>query len=364
LDPEYMGRVIIVDYRDPGRYPFDIYPNIFENSSYNAKNIRALFLTMFFKYNYGYAMFEYHRILYKKVLSHPIRSAHFKWSDLVSNIGKDKPDSSLSYLWDLNNSYTGHTDRDLVVVTMATGSKKSFFPSQLFVAKYDEDHLFPIKAGDIKEQQDNKKMFIQPLDELYEGLNLFETTVDEESEIKQLKKELGLLDHDPEAGLWKVLLKRKAEKEGEKEIYLALQHSLTRSQLPFVREGYFIDHWLQPKSDLLIPRSKRVFRSVCTYLGLPEVYFRVMLKKRARERLASRKSNAQMDQLIAVLVSMGMFDTAQPDLTFDNIFITNFDLEDIGFDAGTVKKELYALVDLCKSNLALKEIISIELRSS
>jgi hypothetical protein len=364
IDPGYTGNVIILEYRDPGRYPFQLYPNIFEFALSEAESINAIFPAMFFQHNHDYAKFEYSRTLCQKVLHHPVRTTHFKWNELIENIKRERFDNATAYLWDFDNNYANAADRDQVLITFATGAKRSFYPTELFVAKYkDSDRLFSLKAEDIAgEEIAPKSLYIQPLDDLYEGLNLFVTTNEEESEIKELKQGFDLTPQDPENSMWKILLRRKAGELGANEVYAQLKVDLSRLGLPFIKETYFAEEWLDPESEFLIPRSKKVFKVVCNYIGLPEVYFRVMLKKRASERLASRKSTAQMNRLIARLVEMGLFNDERPACDFDEDFLEKYDLEDIGFNRSMVTTELYALADLCKSNLQLKEVLTAEIK--
>jgi hypothetical protein len=365
VKPSFEGRIIILEYRDSGRYPFRYHPNILEYMHPHAKCINGLFLNMFFRFNYEFALYEYNRVLYGKVLHHPIRQDSFDWDTLLINIKKKNEDHSYDHLWDLDNNYSNLADRDQVVVTFAKGSKRSFYPSELFLVKYpDDEQLGIVKAEDVHEDLgEYGNLCIQPLGDLYEGINLFETTIEEESEIKVLKGHFQLPDHLPDSGIWKMLLIRKVERCCISDIYEEVRAAL--SGLTFVKESYFSDNWLNIKSDLLIPRSKKVFQIVCTYLNLPTVYFRVMLKRRAKERLASRKSTLQMNRFIARLVEMGLFnDNAPSSLRFDKEFLLKYDLEEIGFNVEKLTDDIYAFVDLCKTNLELKEVISTELKQS
>lgn len=365
VKPTFEGNIIILDYRDPGRYPFRYHPNILEYTHTHAKCIYGLFLNMFFQFNYEYALYEFNSVLYGKVLDHPIRQASFDWETLLGYIRKRKDDQAYDHLWDLDNNYSNLGDRDQIVVTFAKGSKRSFYPSELFVVKYpDNDQLGIIKAEDVHEDKgEYANLCIQPLGDLYEGINLFETTIEEESEIKILKAHFQLPERLSDGGIWKMLLIRKVEQSCTSAIYGEVRASL--SGLSFVKESYFADNWLNIKSDLLIPRSKKVFKALCTYLGLPGVYFRVMLKRRAKERLASRKSTLQMNRLIARLVEMGLFNDKPPSsYSFDKEFLFKYDLEEIGFNIEKLTDDLYAFSDLCKTNLDLKEVISTELKQS
>jgi hypothetical protein len=362
VKPQFAGHIILLDYRDPGQYPFRYHPNIFEYAHANACSIHGLFLHMFFRYNYEYALYAYNNILYSKELDHPIRRTSFDWETLLGQVKRRRPDDSYDHLWDLDNNYSNLADRDLVSITFVKGSKRSFYPTELFVARYaDDDQLVIVTAEDIHD--DSKaysRLCIQPLDDLYEGINLFEETLEEESEIKVLKGQYSLPDQLPDSGIWKTLLNRKVEQASATVVYAELRVAL--SELAFVKQSYFIDNWLDIKSELLIPRSKKVFKVLCDHLGLPGVYFRVMLKRRAKERLASRKSTVQMNRLIARLVEMGLFNDERPTYEFDVAFLLKYDLEEIGFSVEKLTDDLYALADMCTPKLELKEVLTTELK--
>lgn len=365
VKPQFSGNVIILDYRDPGRYPFRFHPNILEYTHSHAKSILAFFLTMFFQYNYEYAQFEYNRVLYSRVIDHPIRKEAFEWDILRGLIKMRMADQSYDHLWDLDNNYSNLSEREMLLVTFSKGSK-NFYPNDLFVACYQDDsRLVILKAEDVHEERaENRKLFIQPLEDLYEGGNLFETTIEEESEIKVLKSQFQLDDRIADSGIWKKLLIRMVEKKSVEKVYEEVQVALSQFGLNMVKENYFQDNWLNVKSDLLIPRSKKVFKLMCEYLSLPVVYFRVMLKKKAKERLASRKSNAQMNRLISKLVEMGLLNEYHPNYTFDKEFMLKYDLEEIGFNIETLANDLYAFADLCKANLDLREVIYTEFKQT
>lgn len=355
------ANVIILEYRDPGRSPYLIYPSLLENSI-KADFIKAYLIKDFFEINYGYSFFEYNRTLYQNILTNETRECYFKWYELSKKIESLKPVPIVSTdLLDLDDDYTGQGEKESIFIKFKSGGKKGFHPSQLFVYKDIEDgQLSSIKAEDLIEEGRNKSIFAQPLDELYEGLKLFQATMEEEAEIHHLKKSFNINENDAEQRIWKILLKRKSEKFGVIDTYVQLKKHMEEKRLPMVREDYFANYWLEVASDMLIPRSKRVFQVICNYLNLPEVYLIVMLKKRARERFATRKSTNKMNQLIAALVDKGLFDINPPILKFDGSFLAKYELEEIGINELNLAKEITALVELLKPNLDFKEIKTLE----
>jgi hypothetical protein len=319
---------------------------------------------MFFQYNYEFTTYEYNKTLVKNILAHPFRQTFFKWDELISKINDQKPERQLfDHLWDMENSYEYSSDRETVVINYSNGAK-SYWPSQLFVVSDGNNvHLYTDRAEDLYNEFSEKgiSLKVQPIDELYKDLNLFRATDQEEYELLQLKKKYDLQDEEFEHRLWKVLLKRKADEVGKTELFEDLKGRIEQVGTTMVSRNYFENAWMEPKSDSLIPRSKRAFKVLCNYLGLPKVYYGVMLKKRANDRLASRKSTSKMNRLIADMIHAGLFDQGSNKIEFEG-FIKSHDLEEIGMTVENYKEELVTLVDLLKPYLDLKEVKNIELK--
>lgn len=360
----YEEKLIILDYRDTGRFPYQIYPNLLELRLKEGQHGIGYFYDMFFQYNYEFTTYEYNKTLVRNILEHPFRQTFFKWDELVSKIKDQKPERQLfDHLWDMENSYEYSSDRETVVINYSNGTK-SYWPSQLFVVSDGNNaHLYTDRAEDLYNEfsENGIALKVQPIDELYKDLNLFRTTDQEEYELLQLKKKYDLNEEELEHRLWKVLLKRKADELDKTELYEDLKDRIEQVGTTLVSRDYFENAWMEPKSDSLIPRSKRVFKVLCEYLGLPKVYYAVMLKKRANDRLASRKSTSKMNRLIADMIHEGLFDQESDRIELEG-FIKSHDLEEIGMTDESYKEELITLVDLLKPYLDLKEVKKIELK--
>jgi len=76
--------IIILDYRDSGRYPYQIFPNLHEISFYRAKKAYAIFFEMFFGYNYQNTHYDYNKSLLMKVMNHSYRDKYFSWKKTYS----------------------------------------------------------------------------------------------------------------------------------------------------------------------------------------------------------------------------------------------------------------------------------------
>ena len=357
-------RLIILDYRDTGRFPYQIYPNLLELRLNVEQHATGYFYGMFFQYNYEFTTYEYNKTLIKNILAHPFRQAFFEWDELISKIEDQKPARQLfEHLWDMENSFEYSSDRETIVIKTSNGSR-SYWPSQLFVVSEGNNaHLYTDRAEDLFNEfvEHGNVLKVQPIDELYKDLNLFRTTEQEESELLQLKKKYDLHEKEFEHRLWKVLLKRKADDLGKTEMYEDLRDRIEQVGTTMVSRHYFENAWLEPTSDSLIPRSKRAFKVLCDYLSLPKVYYAVMLKKRAKDRLASRKSTSKMNRLIADMIHEGLFDFERNAVELEG-FIKSHDLEEVGMTDENYKEELITLVDLLKPYLDLKEVKKIDLK--
>lgn len=357
------SQLIILDYRDTGPFPFQIFPNIHELNIDQSKQAIGIFLSMFFKYNYEYTNYEYNKVLINRVLDHPLRKKFFKWNNLTTEIKNLKPKKhDFDHLWDIENSYD-YSNREVVIIKYSKG-ERSFVPSQLFIVSGGRNSkLHTDRAANlINELEYADTLKVQPIEELYVDLNLFETTKREETELLSMKKNYGLKEDELEQRLWKTLLERETRNKGIDQVYSDLNKRIHQIGAKIVSRNYFEKFWLEPQSDSLIPRSKKVFRVLCEYLDLPRVYYVVMLKKRAKERLASKKSTFKMNRLIADLIHEGFFDSSYNEgkkYSFED-FTKNHDLEEVGITEENYKEELTSLVELLKPYLNLRKVKKIE----
>jgi hypothetical protein len=199
---------------------------------------------------------------------------------------------------------------------------------------------------------------IQPLDDLYAGLNLFQITPDQELELQQIKQMRGVLDAS--RALWKVELMRRLNEEMD-EMNLFEQIGRIFGEKDFVRFEYFREHWLNAESDLLIPRRRRHFRLLCEYLELPGAYYRLKLRKRSSMRANSRESNYKMNGLLTQMIEEGLFEL---DLDWAEVplqhLIEAHELEERGITNENLKEEMRVLTELLRENLQLRQVKKIE----
>ena len=363
-----MQEIIFLDYRDPGHRLFSIYPNIIEVRFNPGQIVKGVFLNMFFKKNFAFSQYSYHQFLIERILNHPFRHERFNWDNLILKLRSNKPEERYyDHLWDLDNEYESSSEHISIFVEFGNKSYRSFYPTQLIVAKDEnEDHLFTLRAEELLNKEENSNLVFQPLEALYEDLNLFTVTNEEEVEIQRLKEHYGIGVNQTDVRLWKVLLKRRSEEMGVDKLFQNLEPLVVSERVTLVSKQYFINEWLNPRSPSLIPRTKKMFKVLCDYLELPNVYFRVMLKKRAKERTMNRRSNSRMNALFVHLIKLGAFEVSD-DLDKNSIWSeisTSHDLEDIGITSANQNAELSALVELSKANLKMERISNVQIRKS
>ncbi len=359
--------VVLLEYRDTGFRDFNIYPNIIE-TSFSETNPTGLFFSFFFKKNFQHNQYSYYHFLVDSLLDHPFRHQNFNWNNLRDQIELIKPEiDSQDHLWDLDNEYDGTSEYYSVVIEYDGGYCRRFYPTQLLVLKQkDDQHLQTIRAEELIEFDDYSDISVQTLESLFENLNLFRITEEEEMEIKKLKEDHGIPANQVATRLWKELLRRKANSRTPSQVFSDLSSLAKGIKAQMVSKGYFENEWLEPQSNSLIPRNKRMFKVICNYLNLPEVYFRVMLKKRAREKRLTRISNSKMNRLFIQLIEYGLFDDPPVQSSSEvwrEISSVN-DLEEIGITSANRDVELSALVDLARPNLDLERIISAQIQNS
>jgi hypothetical protein len=355
--------VIILAYRDVGIPPFDIYPNIIENRIPEDKSVHLVFLKAFFFERFNKSM---HRYLnsYNKLVSNKLRYKHLNWKDLDKNI-EDVDALRAVYLIDADDSDYGiGSQTESIRIDFTDSSRVSVYPSKLLIArKQGVSKYFVIRADELLEETDLGDFEIEPLEEIYEELNLFEITPAEENELKEIRAQYGVTGNDQKSALWKVELRKKLDlHNGDPALLYETIRTVTDNDDKLIQYSYFRDYWLDPKSELIIPRLSRHFRQICNYLGLPVAYYRLKLKQRASLRFNSRQSNAQMNSLLAHLFSDGLFENG---VDWNNLDLTSFidehNLEEKGIFQENVRIELKVLVDLLKEEMKLKPVLKVEL---
>jgi hypothetical protein len=345
--------ILSINYRDTGKYPFNIFPSTFENNSNEDTFFLSYFLSAFFGKRYTQCEQTYKAQLNKR-LTNSFRRKYLGVQD-VEVIPTPLPDgmSFDDIDDDQDNDFTDPTDS--VTVTYNDNSHTTFYPAKMLIVRRPEEHAFSVVRADELAEEECKDHKIQPLEELYDGLNLFEISPEEEKELEKMKLAYNIADKNKV--LWKVLLARKRTEVTDEILYEHVGKATGDSL--FVRYPYFREKWLDPKSELLIPRRRKHFRAICEYLALSPAYYRLKLKKSASEKWSKRTNTQKTNRLLTQMFNEGLFNDGVDwnKVRLDHL-LTTHDLEANGITEDNVTTELQALVALLKENISMKVVTS------
>lgn len=359
--------LVILSYRDQGRYPNYYYPSLLELDLDSECIARAILPSFLFKQYYSWSKYnlckEYH-----KLLTHPIREQHFEWNTLKNKIQELKPEQKLNIDWNLENEYSNSDQRESYKLKLKGQRVRTAYGSDLFIISEDAKTVYKVVKIDYLLSLDNEdnKVFIQKLDEIQQNINIYDKIVDkkqQEAELEIIRKQFNLGD-ETAGRLWKVLLKNLAEVQGEDQLYSDLKKHFESKGIKIVSQFHFKNSWINPQSESIAPLSKRVFIELCEYLKIPKIYFIIIQRIRNSSKQSSRQSTRQMNQLLKDLFNDCCFDTDRnPKEIINNrldYYKANHPLDDLGIDENHLTTNLVALVELIQPELKLFELETIE----
>lgn len=359
--------LLILSYRDQGRYPNYYFPSLLEpNLDYNTRAI-ALLPSFLFSHIYNWSKYNLYND-YFKFLSHPIRERHYEWNDLKNKLQELKPEQRLNIDWNLENDYSNSDQRESYKIKLKGQRAKTAYGSDLFIISEDSKTGYKVIKIDYLLSIDNedKMIFIQNLEEIQQNINIYEKIVDQkqqEAELEIIRKQFDLGD-ETAGRLWKVLLKKIAEERGEQTLYSDLKKYFESKGIKIVSEFHFKNSWLNPNSESIAPLSKRVFIELCEYLKIPKIYFIIIQRIRNASKKSSRQSTRQMNQLLKDIFNDGCFDTDKnPNEILNNrleYYKAKHPLDELGIDENYLAANLLALVELIQQELKLVELETIE----
>ncbi|MFT3680686.1 MAG: hypothetical protein QM791_10470 [Ferruginibacter sp.] len=360
--------ILILAYRDQGKFQYYFYPNILESTFYNTSRVNAVFLSVFFKAHYEWASYNLQRDRCK-LLNHALRQERFDLSKLEKKIISLKPSKSDTTDWDLENQYTDSESRTVVKVKFkGIRGSRTFTRSDLFILNYKGQHTYRIERIEdlMGIELPEESLNIQHLDEIQEKINIYEklNTLDNpEQELEVIRSQFKIDDIKPER-LWKILLQKKAGQKGESESYAELDVFLKSKGLKMVSFSHFQHTWTNPESDSITPLSKKVFIALCEYLEIPKTYFIIMQRLKNASKQATRHSTRQMNSLLKDLFNDTCFDA---DAKAKEILEGRLDhykrkhpLDEIGINENYLLNNLVTLVELIQPEIKLLEVETIE----
>ncbi|MBD0831301.1 hypothetical protein [Aestuariibaculum sediminum] len=358
---------LILSYRDQGKYPNNFHPNLLEITKEKDENFKALLISFLFKHQYSWSRYNLYND-YHKYLDHNIRQNSFGWDKLKNLIRNEKPSLNPNIDWNLENEYSSSDQREFYKIKSKGKSSKTFYGSDLFIISDESNTTFRVERVDYLSELefDDRKMFIQNLDEIQEDINIYEKITDTKQQDEELSviRERFDIGHESVGRLWKILLKQKSDDRGESKLYSELKTYLETKNLRIVSYSYFKKNWINPQSDSIAPLSKRVFIELCEYLDIPKIYFIIIQRIRNSSKLSSRKSTKQMNQLLKDLFNDCCFDENinVRSIISQKLFYykTNHPIDELGIDENYLVDNLVVLTELIQPELKLIELETIE----
>src|SRR5690606_19332658 len=253
--------LVILSYRDQGRYPNYYYPSLLELDLESECIARAILPSFLFKQYYNWSKYnlckEYH-----KLLTHPIREQHFEWNTLKNKIQELKPEQKLHIDWILENEYSNSDQRESYKIKFKGQRVRTAYGSDLFIISEDVKTVYKVVKIDYLLSLDNEdnRILIQNLDEIQQNINIYDKIIDkkqQEAELEVIRKQFNLGD-ETAGRLWKVLLKNLAETQGEDQLYTELKKHFEFKGIKIVSPFHFKNSWINPQSESIAPLSKRV----------------------------------------------------------------------------------------------------------
>lgn len=362
--------LVILSYRDQGRYPNYYYPSLLEIDLDFVCNARAILSGFLFKQYYNWSKYNLYKE-YHKLLTHPIRERYFEWNKLKSKIQELKPEQKLHIDWNLENEYSNSDQRESYKIKLKGQRVRTAYGSDLLILTEDaKTHYRVVKIDYLLSLENEDKVFIQNLDEIQQNINIYDKIVDkkqQEAELEIIRKQFNLGD-ETAGRLWKVLLKNLAEVQGEDKLYSDLKKHFEIKGIKIVSPFHFKNSWINPQSESIAPLSKRVFIELCEYLKIPKIYFIIIQRIRNSTKQSSRQSTRQMNQLLKDLFNDGCFDTDRNPKEIINsrldYYKANHPLDELGIDENHLATNLVALVELIQPELNLIELETIEKTSN
>lgn len=348
--------LFVLAYRDTGSYPFKFYPSILEKGPNWTSEFKPLFLTMLFGERFRRCNYYYHTMLCR-LLKNDFRDTFLDWKRVEAHIKDCKPPTPKETTGEEEDDDELADTAESIKVTYIDNSHITLYASRpLITRKGTTGRLEVLRADELPENSD--LLAVQPLDTLYEDLNLFQITEEQERELQEIKRQHGV--SEPAYALWKVLLAKKLTHNSD-PVLLYDQIGKVLGEGDFVQFEHFKNHWLDPKSRLLIPRKRKHFRMICDHLELPRAYYRLKLKKRSSLMTNNRQSNGRMTSLLSDMINEGLFEDG---VQWDRISLQHYlelhELEEKGITHDNIREELHALADLLRDKIELRTIKNIE----
>lgn len=354
---------LILSYRDSGRGPFSFYPSILEGLN-NSTVYNAVFPSFLFKNALEWARYQYMKDL-SGLMSHNVYMEHFNMGQFQESLKLSRPMKPLDLSLRVDSEYTHHNEKNNLNIKIKGKRQRLCSANDQII--YKETGSYAVRlcvAKDLISKDEEVAVIL--LDDILENINIYASISNDTTQsnlIDEIKRNYGITEN--EAGrLWKMLLQRKSLEIGVDELYNDLNLYLTRVELQLVSKNHFISVWLNPESESIAPISKKIFMRVCSYLGLPKIYFILIQRLRNNYKSNTRRNNKKMISLLNDLFEDGCFDENSDYNTIlrnrRNDYVRNHPLDELGIESDFAFENLTAIVEIIKSEIQLDILEWIE----
>ncbi|MCW7498311.1 hypothetical protein ND860_17370 [Leptospira levettii] len=359
---------IFLSYRDQGKYPHYIVPNLLELRFDNEKRGEAILPRLFFHHIFQWSYYNLCKD-FQKYLLHRIRKNHFEWHKLHNSIQSDKPqEQQFKIDSDLENDYSYNDKKEIYKVDLVGIKSRTYYGSDLIIYSKMNSNIYRIERVQwFFDNIDylNSKYGIQKLSEFLDEFNPAQKLIDtsqQEQELNVIRNQLGL-DDIPAEQIWKLLLKKKSDLIGAESLYSELADLFSINNLSIVQFHHFNNSWLNLESDTLMPRGNKTVKVLFDYLSIGNSYRLILYRIKNASFSGKVEATRKYSNLLKDLFSDGFFDASVniDDLLQDNIqyYLSSHSLEELGIDRDNPIKDLSALVELIRSEINLIKVQSI-----
>jgi len=362
------NKIIILSYRDQGKYPNYYYPNLVEYE-FDKETIASAILPNFFFGSY-YNWSKYNLLEdYYKYLSHPIRFNHFGWNQLKSSIHSLRPELKQNIDWNLEYEFSNSEQRETYRIKVKGQRIKTFNSSDFLI--YSEESCKNHRIERVKWLFDNldfeeAQYNIQKLDDLLNEFNPADKLIDttqQELELEIIRNQLGL-GNEKAGRIWKILLSNKSKVDGVKSLYEELKLIFAKNKIPLVSINHFRNSWINIESDSLMPRGNKVFKILCEYLGLNNNYRLILYRIKNASISGKIEATKKYSNLLKDLFADRCFDNNASIQTIlqsrIKYYRNNHSLDELGIDYENPLNGLITLIDLIQPELKLTKLETIE----
>jgi hypothetical protein len=350
------GRILFLSYRDPGRYPNLNHPNLLESELPPGIMMpEALLQKALYNDLRGWACYQLQLLLHR-LLDHPVRRSHFGWQELRKTLMGLRPERP-EFDQGLETEFSRIDQRERYDLKFHGPRHKTVYGSDLYISSYSGS--FKVKRIDElqADEGDGMELHLQDLDEIHAAVNFYGNKKVKNlygHELSIVLRRYGLED-EASGRLWKVLLRRRADIEGEEALYETLKDRLGLQSLPIVSPHRFINYWITPLSDTICPANNRVFKAICDFLSIDSVYYSHTIRER-NARYPLGQMTRKWILLYKDMINDGFFDDGvnlgASIERRSHYYKTKHPLDDLGISEEHLKGSLDILAQLIKEELA------------